>query len=179
MGLRPGKGARFQTEDGRGDVGEQWYGGPAARHPTGVLGPSADAACGTVDSGQALVPPGGRITPLWSQAGPPRSPHDASMVLLSPHRRADRSSLALLVRRTFIGTVFVAVGLSLAYIAFATPLLHRLLASGRPDTGQTLVGMAIWALALVGPAGCVLLGTSRLARVAAAVREGLPAGEAR
>ena len=98
------------------------------------------------------------------------------MVLISPHRRTDRTSLGPLVGGTFIGTVLVAVGLSLAYITFATPLLHRLLPSGRPDTGQTLVGMAIWALALVGPAGCVLLGTSRLARVAAAVRGGPASG---
>jgi hypothetical protein len=97
------------------------------------------------------------------------------MEVITPHRSAGRTAVAPLVGGTVFGTLFVVCGVALAYVAYATPLLTAALPSGRPDAAQTAMGMAIWALALVAPAGFVLVGTSRLARILAAVRGRRPA----
>ncbi len=72
------------------------------------------------------------------------------------------------------GTMFVVAGLILAYIVFATPALSMVLPSGRTDAGQMAIGMVVWAVALVAPAGCLLMGMSRLARMLAALRRRRP-----
>lgn len=75
---------------------------------------------------------------------------------------------------TLFGTLFIASGLALAYVAFATPFLDLAIPSGRPDAVQTALGIAIWAVALVAPAGFVLAGANRLARNLATIRGRAP-----
>jgi hypothetical protein len=94
----------------------------------------------------------------------------AVMDLISPSRPVQRSSVVPLVGGTLFGTLFIVGGLAMAYVAFATPFLSVTLPSGRPDAAQTLVGMGIWAVALVGPAALVLIGANRLARNLATAR---------
>ena len=92
------------------------------------------------------------------------------MQLIASPRHASRTALIPLVPGTLVGALLIVGGLALAYIAFGTPLLTSALPKGRPDAIQMAGGMATWAVALVAPAGFVLLGTSRLARILAMLR---------
>ena len=93
-----------------------------------------------------------------------------AMEAITTTRRARRPSVASLLGGTLIGTLLIVIGLTLAYVAFATPLLILALPLGRPDAGGMAVGMAVWAIALVAPSALVLVGTARLARILGAVR---------
>src|SRR6476646_10557181 len=100
-----------------------------------------------------MVPPDRAITPVesWCPAAPP--PTIAAMQLITPPDARPRPSAAPLVLGTVIGTVLV-----LAWIAFTTPVLTQALPVGRPDAGQMASGVVIWAVALVAPAGFVIVG---------------------
>jgi hypothetical protein len=92
------------------------------------------------------------------------------MDVIVPSRPLQRASLIPLVSGTVFGTLFIVGGLALAYLVFATPFLDLAIPSGRPDAVQAAVGIAIWAIALVAPAGFVLAGANRLARNLATAR---------
>jgi hypothetical protein len=96
------------------------------------------------------------------------------MDVISPSRPLQRPSIVPLLSGTLFGTLFIVGGLVMAYVAFATPFLRIALPSGRPDAGQAAVAIAVWAIALVGPAGFVLAGTNRLARLLATARGRTP-----
>ena len=96
------------------------------------------------------------------------------MDVIVPARPIQRPSIVPLVGGTLLGTLFIIGGLILAYLAFATPFLHLALPSGRPDVVQAVVAIAIWAIALVAPAGFVLAGANRLARGLAIARGRAP-----
>jgi hypothetical protein len=97
---------------------------------------------------------------------------DAPMQVITADRGTPRVSLLPIVGRTVVATLVVVSGLVLAYVVFATPFLAQALPAGRPDAAQTVAGMALWAVALVAPAGFVLVGVNRLARDLASVRDG-------
>src|SRR5215204_6974374 len=94
------------------------------------------------------------------------------MQVITADRGTPRISLLPIVGRTVVATLVVVSGLVLAYVVFATPFLAHALPAGRPDAAQTVAGMALWAVALVAPAGFVLVGVNRLARDLASVRDG-------
>ena len=96
------------------------------------------------------------------------------MDVIVPSRPIQRPSIVPLVSGTLFGALFIVGGLALAYVAFATPFLSQALPSGRPDVIQAAVGIGIWAIALVAPAGFVLAGANRLARNLAAARARTP-----
>jgi hypothetical protein len=96
------------------------------------------------------------------------------MEVISPALRAPRRSITPILATSVGGMALVVVGLSLAYIAYATPALSMILPTGHPTAGQMAAGMAIWALALVAPAGCVLAGANRLARLLVSARHQMP-----
>jgi hypothetical protein len=87
------------------------------------------------------------------------------MQVITSGRRPARTGVATLVFGTVLGTVLVAAGMTIAYLAFATPFMDRIIPSGRPTEVQTFVGLVVWSFALVGPALFVLLGANRLANV--------------
>lgn len=118
--------------------------------------------------------PGPRRYPRGGIPSGRRVRHDGVMQVITADRGTPRLSLIPIVGRTVIATLLVTVGLAMAYAAFATPLLSRLIPSGRPDTMQTIIGMTLWAAALVAPAGFVLIGTHRLARSLASLRARAP-----
>ncbi|MFP5341723.1 MAG: hypothetical protein ACLGIJ_02180 [Candidatus Limnocylindria bacterium] len=89
---------------------------------------------------------------------------------VSVPRLASPRVLAAIMGRAVVATLLVAVGLAAGYAAFATPLLSQAVPAGRPDGMQLVAGMALWAAALVAPAGSILVGVHRLARDLAAVR---------
>ena len=99
--------------------------------------------------------------------------HDA-MQLITPPGAHTKPPIAPLLAGTAFGSVLVVCGIVLAWFAFATPLLSRAIPVGRPDVVQTATGMALWAFALVAPAGFVLFGVARLARNLAAVKQSSP-----
>jgi hypothetical protein len=92
------------------------------------------------------------------------------MEVISPSRRDARPSIVHVVAGTVVGTLLVVIGLVIAYVVFATPLLRSALPGARPEPGQLMTGMALWAVALVAPAACLLAGFSRLARILASQR---------
>jgi len=101
-------------------------------------------------------------------------PEHGGMEVITPRRPEQHLSVAPLLSSTVVGTALVVGGLSMAYIAFATPLLAMVLPVGHPSAGQMAAGMAIWAIALVAPAAFILAGTNRLARLLVAIRGHLP-----
>lgn len=96
------------------------------------------------------------------------------MDVIAPARPLRRPSVVPMVSGTVFGTLFIIGGLALAYVVFATPFLHLAIPSGRPDVSQAIIAIAIWAIALVAPAGFVLIGANRLARGLARARGRAP-----
>lgn len=96
------------------------------------------------------------------------------MEVIQPSQPARRPSMAPLLGGTVIGTVLIVTGIVLAYIAVATPALRSVMPEGRLNPGQIATGAAVWAIALVAPAGFVFVGTNRLVRILAAVRGRIP-----
>jgi len=92
------------------------------------------------------------------------------MQLISTTTAPARRPIGPIVVATLVGAVLVAGGLSLAYLAFATPLLGLILPSGRLEPGQMATGMVVMAAALVAPATFVAVGTNRLAKLLASLR---------
>jgi hypothetical protein len=97
------------------------------------------------------------------------------MEVITPRRPIRRAAVAPLLGNTVFGTLFLVGGLTMAYMAYATPLLTAALPAGRLDAAQMVMGMAIWAVALVAPAGLIIVGTNRLARILATARGRRPA----
>ena len=94
-------------------------------------------------------------------------------VIQSP-QQTRRPSLVPLLGGTVLGTVLIVSGVVLAYVALATPFLRSVIPAGRFDPGQALTGIVVWAIALVAPAGFVLVGMNRLVRILSAVRGRIP-----
>jgi hypothetical protein len=86
------------------------------------------------------------------------------MQVLTPARfdRARPRLFSIAMGITF-GTILLAIGLAIAYLVFATPMLNALLPPGRPSPTQLVVGMLTWTFALASPAAFALLGAARLA----------------
>ena len=92
------------------------------------------------------------------------------MQLISAASAPPRRPVGAIVSGTLVGATLVAGGLSLAYLAFATPLLALLMPTGRLDTGAMASGMIVMALALVAPMVFIAVGTTRLAKLVASLR---------
>ena len=96
--------------------------------------------------------------------------HDARMQLISASSGPIRRPVSSIVSGTLVGAILVAGGLSLAYLAFATPLLGMLLPSGRIGPAQVVTGMVVMAMALVAPLTFVAVGANRLAHLFTSLR---------
>jgi hypothetical protein len=95
-------------------------------------------------------------------------------VIAPPSRAADHPGAAPVVLGTVLGTVLIVFGVVLALVAFATPLLTWVMPTGRLGAGDMALGMLVWSLALVAPAGLVIFGANRLARILGGARRRLP-----
>jgi hypothetical protein len=96
------------------------------------------------------------------------------MQSITPPRPVEHHPIAPLVTDTVIGTALIVGGVTFGVAVFATPLLAAVMPPGRLTPDQMIIGMAVWGLALVAPAGAILLGTNRLARILGSVRGHLP-----
>ena len=151
--------------------------GSGARQPTGAVQPSTrprPRLSGEVRSGVRRGPTGRTAYPGSPIDALGRAPEDGHMEVIHPSQAARRPSMAPLLGGTVIGTVLIVTGIVLAYVALATPVLRSVLPQGRLDAGQMATGAAVWAIALVAPAGFVLVGTNRLVRILASVRGRIP-----
>lgn len=85
-------------------------------------------------------------------------------------RRSSRPPIGAVVLGFIVGSILVAGGVFLGWVAFATPVLTGLSASGgRSSAAQMAIGAAVWGFALVAPASFAIVGALRLGRVARAV----------
>lgn len=169
-----GTGARILKARMRPRAGaEQWYGGPVrCRRPDERR--SALHVAGAVDCGGVHGPSVRGGYPSLPIGGAPGDPQHGHMEVITPPLPVHHRSITPLLRTTFTGIALVVAGLSLAYLAYATPLLASLLPAGHPSVGQLAAGMAVWTLALVAPAGFILVGTNRLAHLLARIRGRMP-----
>jgi hypothetical protein len=120
---------------------------------------------------QAVGIPARGVTPvplLASEAAPRTM---AAMEVIAPQRPTARRPLLALIGRAVPATLFIVCGLSVAYLAIATPFMTQVLPSGRLDPSHVVLGMTLWTAALVAPAAFLLMGATRLARILAAIRD--------
>lgn len=80
--------------------------------------------------------------------------------------------LGSIVIATLVGASLAAVGLAMAYLTVATPLVASLLPPGRASSSQVTVW--IWAFALIAGGALLVSGTNRLATTMARVRSHSP-----
>jgi hypothetical protein len=121
-------------------------------------------------SGAVGGPSAGRGYPglVIGDAGSGR--HDDDMQVIPATPAPARRPVGAIVSGTLVGATLVAGGLSLAYLAFGTPMLTILLPAGRVGPGQMALGMIVMAMVLVAPATFFAVGTHRLARMLASLR---------
>ena len=132
--------------------------------------PGADL-CGVVRYVGCTAHPDSPDSPLEPAAPPATIP---PMSLIAPARQLPPRRTGAVIVGTLVGSTLVFGGLSLAYLAFATPLLSIVAPVGRASAGQMALGMAAWSVALVAPAGFVIVGVIRLARSLETVRLARP-----
>lgn len=73
---------------------------------------------------------------------------------------SDRLALA---RSVLVATLMVVAGASLAWLLVATPIVDVLIPNGRPTGAQVAVDVLAWFVAIVVPAGLLLIGVARMA----------------
>jgi hypothetical protein len=66
---------------------------------------------------------------------------------------------------TLVGAVLLVGGLSIGWLAFATPFIQAFTPAGRPGTSQIIAGMLAWAFALIAPATFIIVGVARIVTV--------------
>ena len=89
----------------------------------------------------------------------------------SPSDSGPAGHVSRLVWGTLAGAGLVAVGLGLAFLVIATPLIARLVPSPLTGSSQVTPAMLVWALSLAAGTALLVAGTNRLAVTIASVRE--------
>lgn len=74
-----------------------------------------------------------------------------------------------LVGATVFGTILATLGLAMAYLTVATPLVSNL-APSRAGGGGMSIGLGVWSFALIAGGALLVAGTNRLAATLASVR---------
>ncbi len=72
------------------------------------------------------------------------------------------SRVLAVVAPTMAGMGWLAIGLAVGWLVFATPLLQRAITLNSRSTVATFLGAAVWAVALTAPTCFVVLGVIRL-----------------
>lgn len=78
------------------------------------------------------------------------------------NRLSDRIRIA---RSALTGTLLVAAGAAMGWLAIATPVVASFVPQGYPSAAQTAVGALAWGFAIVFPASFLLLGLARFAAI--------------
>lgn len=85
------------------------------------------------------------------------------MQLIAAPPSVSLSDRIVLARSVLVATLLVAAGASLAWLLVATPIVDVLIPSGRPTGPQVAIGILAWVVAIVVPAGLLLIGVARMA----------------
>lgn len=96
------------------------------------------------------------------------------MEVIRPALALQRPSPVPVVAGTILWTVAIVGGVVLGVLLLTTPLLAMLMPPPRADAAQTVTAMVVWSAALVAPAGLVLVGLTRLARILGGARRRIP-----
>ena len=97
------------------------------------------------------------------------------MQSITPPRPVERTIPSRrLVTDTVLGTLLIVAGVTFGVLIFATPLLSAVMPPGAWVPTRWPSAWRSGAVALVAPAGAILLGTSRLVRILGTVRRRLP-----
>jgi Nuclease-related domain len=91
-------------------------------------------------------------------------PHSSAMQVISSRRsrRIRPAAFAAVLGGGLVGATLIVTGVTLGWLVFGTPVLGSFQAPLRATTGQTLVGVGAWIVALILPAACVIVGLLRL-----------------
>jgi hypothetical protein len=73
------------------------------------------------------------------------------------------SARVAVARSAVVATLLVVAGASLAWLFVATPIVGGLMPSGQATTSQAVVEILAWVVAIVVPAGLLLIGVTRIA----------------
>lgn len=96
------------------------------------------------------------------------------MEVVAPVRRTERLPVVPTIGGTVIGTLLVVAGIVLAWVALTTPVLMLALPTGQRGATQSMIGIGMWAVALVGPVALILTGAVCLARILDTARRRRP-----
>lgn len=154
-----------------------WQPGSGSRRARGSTHPvrrdTARGRCGPVWWRRWVHRPTS-LTPNRPLAVPRRAETMRAMEVISSRPSVRRPAVGPVVGGTIVATVAIVAGVVLGWAALATPLLSAVIPSGRADISQMAAGMAVWAIALVGPAALLLVGANRLARILGGARARMP-----
>ena len=140
--------------------------------PVGTAVGAMRILCHAVGCGVGDGSVGGACVNGMVIGGAGSSAHDRRMHVITPSAPAMRRGFGSMVLGLCVGIFLVTVGLTIGYLALATPFMERVIPLGRPTSTQAFVGLIVWSFALVGPAIFLLLGTSRLAWVLGGIDTG-------
>ena len=73
------------------------------------------------------------------------------------------SARLALARSAIVATLLVAAGAAMAWLFLGTPIVSALIPDGRPSTLQVAVDVLAWIVAIIVPAGLLLMGVARIA----------------
>ena len=124
-----------------GPEAQQWYGGRFAtadrRHRARCVAAAIARRAGRVRCGpvRLVVPPAGDPSPIRPSTRRCILSSMAGMEAIQASHLTRRPSLVPLLGGTVLGTILIVVGIVLAYMAFATPVLQTVVPAGRLNVG--------------------------------------------
>jgi hypothetical protein len=87
---------------------------------------------------------------------------DTNMQVIQGVGRVSRGDRLAVAGSAAVSLLLILAGAALAWVFLTTPLLGTLMPEGRLSGLQTLVSVAAWGIAIVVPAGLVMLGLTQL-----------------
>jgi hypothetical protein len=83
------------------------------------------------------------------------------VIAAAPH--VSLAARIAVARSAVVAALLVVAGASLAWLFVATPIINALMPAGQASMAQVAIGVLAWAVAIVVPAGLLLIGIARIA----------------
>ena len=87
------------------------------------------------------------------------------MQILAGSSQITRSDRFAVARSAFTSILLVVVGLLMAWLCLATPLVTSFVPQGRPSVAETATGAVAWGFAILVPAAFLIIGVARIAAI--------------